>query len=106
MQEPAKEGWYATTAATTEEGGVYGVDWGRGAEKQGRGGPTPSSHSEAARRSRGCGRCNGCVLGDCGACKHCSDKPKVGGRGVTPHRSFELYTPRGEVSRGTVSWPW
>ena len=62
---------------------MYGVDWGRGAEKQGKGGPTPSSHSEAARRSRGCGRCNGCVLGDCGACKHCSDKPKFGGRGVT-----------------------
>lgn len=38
------------------------------------------------RRGRGCGRCVGCVRGDCGKCVYCKDKPKFGGPGRKKQR--------------------
>eukprot|EP00092_Neocalanus_flemingeri_P057723 GFUD01068679.1.p1 GENE.GFUD01068679.1~~GFUD01068679.1.p1 ORF type:complete len:811 (+),score=240.73 GFUD01068679.1:166-2433(+) len=40
----------------------------------------------SAGRKVSCGECVKCLLPDCGACIHCSDKPQFGGRGVLHNR--------------------
>ena len=46
--------------------------------KHGGGGGNPSPRLTQKYR---CGKCDECLVGDCGCCASCLDKPKFGGRG-------------------------
>jgi hypothetical protein len=52
--------------------------------------PPPSTptirESKSVKRGRGCGKCSGCLMPDCGECVFCKDKPRFGGPGKKKQR--------------------
>ena len=42
----------------------------------------PTKIPSKKSRNRKCGRCETCIVKDCGKCKNCEDKLKFGGTGV------------------------